>query len=58
MILKMETLGFNITKGNKMFKCINCGKMEVWTDGFDGKYYFYICSSCGYEQKTKDERID
>ena len=41
-----------------MFKCIKCGQNEIWTDGFDGKYYFYICSHCGYEQKTETERID
>jgi len=41
-----------------MFKCINCGKFEIWSDGFDGKYFFYICSHCGYVEKTKKERLD
>ncbi len=39
-----------------MFKCCNCGLDEIWTDGFDGKYYFYICSSCGHVELTKKER--
>ena len=41
-----------------MFECVNCKKMEIWTDMFDGKYYFYICASCGYEEKRTTERED
>ncbi len=41
-----------------MYKCVKCGKFEIWTDGFDGKYYFYICSACGHIQKTTKQRED
>lgn len=41
-----------------MFKCVSCFQDEIWTDGYDGKYYFYICSNCGYIQKTEQERTD
>lgn len=41
---------------NKMWECVNCKKMEVWTDGYDGKMYFYICSACGWLQEVEEER--
>ncbi len=41
-----------------MFECVNCKKMEIWTDMYDGKFYIYFCSACGYEDKRKEERID
>lgn len=40
-----------------MFECVKCKKFEIWTDGYDGVDYFYICSACGHEEKTKEERI-
>ena len=40
-----------------MFQCSKCGKWEIWTDSFDGKYYIYVCSACGYVEKTIKEKI-
>jgi len=40
-----------------MFECVKCKKMEIWNDGFDGKYFFYICSACGYVERIKEERF-
>jgi len=39
-----------------MYECVKCGKWEIWEDGFNGKYYFYICSNCGYVEERKEER--
>lgn len=39
-----------------MFECVNCKKMEIWTDGYNGKFYFYVCSSCGHIEEKKQER--